>query len=543
MLAPALFVLLVKEQEKYMDFNRSFFEDEVRNGFYVPAEMKQAWAAQMEVLSDLDRACSENGIEYYADLGTLLGAVRHQGFIPWDDDIDICMKRHDYNRFIKLAKQIMPEGYDIYNIENDEKNDNMLTRIINGRSISFEEDRLKKYHGFPYVAGIDIFPLDYIAPQKEEAEFQRTIIAIVNSVKFLVREMENSKDDQFKTEKKEEIDRYIKEIEQLCGVNIDKDKKLAQQLNILMDRLCSLYTEDEAKEIAELPMWLKDGRYKFPKEYFTKSIRLKFENFMIPVSREYDKILKEYYGDYNKIVLECEDAHSYPFYKDNKKIALDAGANLCVFKSDITVYNMISKQKEILRKAREITNMGIKKKKKIVFMPFKAKYWKTMKPLWEKYIKDKSYEVIVQPIPFYYKNIDGTIEEYIEKEFYPSEVIITSYNEYDCYKEMPDEIVIQNPYDEYNVATMVNPNFFSKNLIMCTDKLTYIPYFITNEIAWDDMQSDSSMDSYVTMPGVVYSDRVILQSENIKKLYVRKLVEFYGEDTRNEWESKLCTTF
>ena len=48
-----------------MDFNRSFFEDEVRNGFYVPAEMKQAWAAQMEVLSDLDRACSENGIEYY----------------------------------------------------------------------------------------------------------------------------------------------------------------------------------------------------------------------------------------------------------------------------------------------------------------------------------------------------------------------------------------------------------------------------------------------------------------------------------------------
>lgn len=408
-----------------MDFNRSFFEDEVRNGFYVPAEMKQAWAAQMEVLSDLDRACSENGIEYYADWGTLLGAVRHQGFIPWDDDIDICMKRHDYNRFIKLAKQIMPEGYDIYNIENDEKNDNMLTRIINGRSISFEEDRLKKYHGFPYVAGIDIFPLDYIAPQKEEAEFQRTIIAIVNSVKFLVREMENSKDDQFKTEKNEEIDRYIKEIEQLCGVNIDKDKKLAQQLNILMDRLCSLYTEDEAKEIAELPMWLKDGRYKFPKEYFTKSIRLKFENFMIPVSREYDKILKEYYGDYNKIVLECEDAHSYPFYKDNKKIALDAGANLCVFKSDITVYNMISKQKEILRKAREITNMGIKKKKKIVFMPFKAKYWKTMKPLWEKYIKDKSYEVIVQPIPFYYKNIDGTIEEYIEKEFYPSEVIIT----------------------------------------------------------------------------------------------------------------------
>ena len=96
-----------------MNFDRSFFEDEVRDGFYVTAEMKQAWAAQMEVLSDLDKACRENGIEYYADWGTLLGAVRHHGFIPWDDDMDVCMKRPDYNRFLRIAKQIMPEGYDI----------------------------------------------------------------------------------------------------------------------------------------------------------------------------------------------------------------------------------------------------------------------------------------------------------------------------------------------------------------------------------------------------------------------------------------------
>ena len=542
MLAPALFVLLVKEQEKYMDFNRSFFEDEVRNGFYVPAEMKQAWAAQMEVLSDLDRACSENGIEYYADWGTLLGAVRHQGFIPWDDDIDICMKRKDYNKFIKLAKKIMPVGYDIYNMQTDDDNDNMLTRIINGRSISFEESRLKKYHGFPYIAGIDIFPLDYIPSDKEQAEFLRNVIGIVNSVKILIREIEKNKDKNVVEKNKEEIEKYIEEIEQMCAIKINREKNIAQQLNILMERLCSLYTEEEAKEIAVLPMWLKDGKYKFPKEYYINPIRMEFENFAIPVPREYDKILKEYYGDYNKIVLECEDAHEYPFYRKYKKMALDFGASLNQFMADINEYKRIIEQRNIFRKARTIIKKDCNKKK-IVFMPFKAKYWNTMQPLWDKYNKDKQYEVIVQPIKFYYKKYDGSVEEFVEKDEYPSWIKIANEQEYDCYKEMPDEIVIQNPYDEYNVATMVNPNFFSKNLIMYTDKLTYIPYFITNEIAWDDMRSDSSMDSYVTMPGVVYSDRVILQSENIKKLYVRKLVEFYGEDTRNEWESKLCTTF
>ena len=126
-----------------MELSKSFFEDEVRDGFYVTSDMKHAWAAQLEVLNDVDKACRENGIQYFAEWGTLLGAVRHHGFIPWDDDMDICMKRPDYNRFLQIADQIMPEGYKIFNISSDEDNDNMLTRIINGRAINFEIKFLK----------------------------------------------------------------------------------------------------------------------------------------------------------------------------------------------------------------------------------------------------------------------------------------------------------------------------------------------------------------------------------------------------------------
>lgn len=73
---------------------------EVRCDFEISAMMKRAWAAQMEVLEVVDEICQRNGLQYFADWGTLLGAIRHQGFIPWDDDIDICMKRKDYNQLI-----------------------------------------------------------------------------------------------------------------------------------------------------------------------------------------------------------------------------------------------------------------------------------------------------------------------------------------------------------------------------------------------------------------------------------------------------------
>ena len=76
-----------------MKFDNDFFNTEVREGFEISSMMKRAWAAQMEVFQVVSDICNRNGIRYFADFGTLLGAVRHKGMIPWDDDIDICMMR------------------------------------------------------------------------------------------------------------------------------------------------------------------------------------------------------------------------------------------------------------------------------------------------------------------------------------------------------------------------------------------------------------------------------------------------------------------
>ena len=74
-----------------MQFPDSFFEDEVRNGFFVPSLMKRAWAAQLEVLEEIKRICAKYQIHWFADRGSLLGAVRHGGYISLDHDLDIFM--------------------------------------------------------------------------------------------------------------------------------------------------------------------------------------------------------------------------------------------------------------------------------------------------------------------------------------------------------------------------------------------------------------------------------------------------------------------
>lgn len=301
-----------------VNFEKNFFQGEWRSDFYVQSEMKRVWAAQIEILVEIDRICQENGIEYFADWGTLLGTIRHEGFIPWDDDIDISMKRADYLRFYKIAKEeLSKKQLRIMSIYDDDKPrwDQPFMRVSNG-SVPGEKKRMQEYHGCPYVVGIDIFPLDYLPSDQAERDVLLCLLRQMIALRGLIR-VDGDKED---------IKNLMEEIERNCQMTFDRDGDILIQLLRLIDKCSMLYSCDECDELVDYAFWAQDNgrRVDFNKEWFRDSIRMPFENITIPVPVDYDLVLKATYGDYMKPVKNSA-GHNYPFYKEQKQALEESG--------------------------------------------------------------------------------------------------------------------------------------------------------------------------------------------------------------------------
>ena len=296
-----------------MQIPEGYLEGEIRNGFYVESMMKKTWAAQMEVLAEVDRVCKKNNIQYFADWGTLLGAVRHKGFVPWDDDMDITMKRNDYNRFCMIAEQEMP-GFNIINVHTEPGWDSLAARIVNGKRIRYDKEHLEKFHGCPYVIGLDIFPLDYVAPTEDEDKLQCEMIRILDIFGQMV-----TKDNQNDTE----VLANIHGIEEQYGVSFDYESDIPLQVQILSlsERMRMIYTDADSDRLALMTDHAGPRPADvYSKEYYSDSIYMPFEYIEVPVPVGYDKILRQKYGDDYMVPYIGGTNHEYPFYNTQKRV-------------------------------------------------------------------------------------------------------------------------------------------------------------------------------------------------------------------------------
>lgn len=634
-----------------MEIQDSFLLDEVRCGFLIPAAVKQAWAAELEVLAEIDRVCKKHNIQYFADWGTLLGTVRHGGYIPWDDDLDIVMKREDYNKFMTIARFDMEEGFDVQTFRNHEDCWLFMGKVVGRNRFFFEKEHLRRFHNFPYIASVDVFVLDYVHRDPEKEEKRRTLCKYMLGVANAIVEGRDTP---------EEKERNLKIVESMYGKKIrriENPMDMGRYLYSEIEKIFAEVPEQEADYLTQLFPWgLKGNAFQFPKEYYEQSVYLPFECTYMPVPLLYDKLLRQRYGDYWKLVKDA-GAHDYPFFEGQKKnlqkvldfalpefsiesskifrneeeqayrslsykvlskecvcelwkmkeqlveaieqkhieqiidllqtsqqLAIDFGTMLdpiqgeegtmiplleqyceelyMIFEQIQQDVNMIEGSAESIC-SKKITTMcdrlsGIQRdisteletnilgRKAVMFLPVLAKDWVGLQSLWQAAVSDSNCDVYVVPLPYFYKDYDGSPRKVCcDAADFPKELHVLDYKHMTAeYMEMlhPEVIIIQNPYDSWNPAISVPEMFYSENIRKYTDKLVYVPPFAIEEYTKENEREYFNMKYYVTMPGVVYADYIIVQSESMKRMYIEKLVEFAGKETEDIWEQRVVNS-
>ena len=182
----------------------------------------------------------------------------------------------------------------------------------------------------------------------------------------------------------------------------------------------------------------------------------------------------------------------------------------------------------LVKAENEIKHMPVRKT--AVFLPYKASMWDSLESVWKAACDDEEWESVVIPIPYYNRNTDDSLGEMqYEGADFPEDVPVTDWQQYSLEKEHPDIIFIHNPYDQFNIVTTVHPLFYASRIKDYTEKLVYIPYFVH--------QNDIVAEHYCVLPGTIYADVVILQSEKVREQYLRyyeaalpELVEKQGRE-------------
>ncbi len=503
-----------------MDFPESFFLDEVREGFYISGMMKRVWAAQMEVLAEIDRVCKIHGIRWFADIGTLLGAVRHKGFIPWDDDLDIVMLRDDFERFHKIAAKSLKPGYRFLRRGYGEFQEK-IARVINGITIDFGRERLEAFHDCPYAIGVDIFVLDYLTPNEEEEELRRQLVQALMMIVEQMKGVSGQPDP--------ETDELLRLVEDRCGVHIERDENLLNRVFWLIDDLSRMYPPEGAKDVTHMFCWANWHSHRYSLSWFRETVQLPFEHITINAPADYDDILKVEYGDYH-VIRKGWAGHQYPFYSGQEKMFLEK-----LQTEDPFHYHFVPADLKERRAIQEHTDRA----KEVFFLPFAMKYWEYMEPYYRKEIAAGN-EVYVMPLP--YDDLDflkSSRQRHYDLTGYPRDAKIIDYRETDLEKRHPDVIYTQYPKDEHTYTYTVPIEYYTARLRECTDELICIPWFRLGDVDPKEPLLNITADQFIRLRGLMYADRIFVENASVRELYIENLVDFCGEDTREVWENKV----
>ena len=246
--------------------------------------LRKLQLTELRILKDVVKVLEKEKLSYFLVGGTLLGAVRHKGFIPWDDDLDIGMPRKDYNRFISMGAKALGEEYFLHCHKTDSTFWLPYAKVRMNNTV-FDE---------PSIAGIkthkgifiDVFPLDNA--KRQTSLFQKIQAYISKNLSTIIiwrKGVDVEQDKRF-------FVRAAFHVSKIFSIKF---------LNNIVQGVMSLNRNNDSEYFVGLASYYNYVKQTIPKNKYIPSKELEFEDGIFKVPRDYDYILRQVYGDYMKI--------------------------------------------------------------------------------------------------------------------------------------------------------------------------------------------------------------------------------------------------
>ena len=278
--------------------------------------IKKEWNATiLDILKAFIKICEEHGLTYYCCAGTAIGAVRHHGIIPWDDDIDVIMPRPDYDRLLQIAKHTDFGNYELITPYDDETYPLYFSKLANKNTTLIEDRQI------PCVIGlyVDIFPLDATDDDVEKAmKLKDKYTKIINRLNAVSTHNTFGEYMTLLMDVKEWGRFVIKTLAYFCR------PVLRRHLIRQMDRMSHLYDYETAKNV-QVYTGSYGHREVFPKSWLGKGKEFRFEDTTVLLPENYDEYLRHFFNDYMQFPPEEQriEKHNRAYLNIHRKETRD----------------------------------------------------------------------------------------------------------------------------------------------------------------------------------------------------------------------------
>jgi lipopolysaccharide cholinephosphotransferase len=253
----------------------------LQKNFTMSEHINELQEVQLEIALEVKHICDKLGLQYFLIGGTLLGAVRHKGFIPWDDDFDIGMPRKDYDKFILYCSKKLNAKYYLHCHETDPEYWLNYAKIRRNGTL-FDEKSIRKIDTHKGIF-IDIFPLDnVISPDSRVLKLQSILVSHLTIIIFRMRGL----DLKYNFNRKQRILYSIMKLLKISSV-----AKLQQRIMMIHNNRSTAYWVSFGSNYSHITETM-------PKDKYLPSKHLKFEGILFKVPADYDFVLTRLFGDY-----------------------------------------------------------------------------------------------------------------------------------------------------------------------------------------------------------------------------------------------------